>query len=196
MHADVVAVAVAAAVLTCDGCITFVDLMQCCMTGRLQLTAPGCRAVSFSTDPRANTMGVVCSDGMLRLFDLSAVRAKQQGQTPVQLARLQQVQLLQLSTSADPLPMPSKEGCSVAAPARGSKVLSDVGNIEHGSRTGRGQAVGPAAAASNSTAAGAAGQQLRVRQLGEPAASLNRRKLQEILLAYGEFPIRYRRLIW
>lgn len=187
------------AVLTSNGCISFVDLQKSCIAGQLQLTVPGCRAVSFSTDPRANTMAVVCSDGLLRLFDLAVVRAKQQGHSFVQLKQLQEVQLQQLSTNADSLPPLSKAGPSASAQsagAHGSKVLSDVGNVELGSRAGRAKGTAAPAAAGSSSGAAAAGQQLHVRQLSQPAAALNRRKLQEILLAYGEFPTRYRRLIW
>jgi hypothetical protein len=185
------------AVLTSNGCISFVDLQKSCITGQLQL--PGCRAVSFSTDPRANTMAVVCSDGLLRLFDLAVVRAKQQAHSFVQLKRLQEVELQQLSANADSLPASSKAGPSASgqsAGARGSKVLSDVGNVELGSRAGKAKGTAEPAAAGGSGGPTAAGQQLHVRQLSQPAAALNRRKLQEILLAYGEFPARYRRLIW
>lgn len=144
-------------------------------------------------------MAVVCSDGLLRLYDLSVVRARQQARSPTQLQRLQQLQLLLLSTSAEVLPAVPSKGVSAAQPAwaaRHTKVLADVGNVE--CSRGRGGA-GPSAAGSSGAAAGAAAggsQQLRVRQLGETAAALNRSKLQGILLAFGEFPARYRRLIW
>lgn len=175
------------AVLTSDGCISFVDLEASCVAGQLQLTAPGCRALSFSTEPRANAMAVVCSDGLVRLFDLAAVRAKQQGQGQGQRKQLQQLhqqQLLQVSTSADVLPV------LAGAQPGASRVLSNVSNIDH---TGKAPAKANAASrrAGQSTPA-----QLHVRQLSGPAAALNRRKLQDMLRAFGEFPSRYRQLIW
>jgi hypothetical protein len=187
------------AVLTSNGCISFVDLRKSCITGQLQLTVPGCRAVSFSTDPRANTMAVVCSDGLLRLFDLAAVRAKHQPHSFVHLKQLQEVELQQLPANADSLPVVSQAGPSASAQsagARGSNVLSDVGNVQLGSRAGRAKGTAGTAAAGGSSGGATVGQQLHIRQLSEPAAALNRHKLQENLLAYGEFPARYRRLIW
>jgi len=189
-----------AAVLTSDGCISFVDLEAGCITGRLQLTFPGCRAVSFSTDPRANTMAVVCSDGLVRVYDLGVVRAKQQGQGQfIQLQRLQPAQLQHLSTAADVLPTAAGSTAGgrhrpplAQAAAGPSKVLSDVGNVGRSAPAGRTKAK----AAVKSGAAGSAASLFGVRQLAAPAAALNRRKLQDMLLAFGEFPARYRRLIW
>lgn len=194
-----------AAVLTSDGCISFIDVHAGRCTGQLELTFPGCRALSFSTDPRANTMAVVCSDGLLRLYDLAIVRARQQQHTQrLQLQKLQEAQLLQLSPAAEVIAAADSGGFSVgrskphaatqAAAARGASVLTDVGNVELGSRGSR--AKRPAATGRDGAAAAAVAGQLRVRQLGEPAAALNRRKLQEMLLAFGGFPARYRRLIW
>lgn len=190
-----------ATVLTSDGCISFVDLQACCITGQLQLTFPGCRAVSYSTDPRANAMAVVCSDGLVRLYDLAVVRSRQQQQqgagVRTQLERLQEAQLQQLSASADVF------GVSSSAQKAGGRVLSDVGNVAHskaaaaaGARKAKGAAAGPLAAGGSSAHQAAEPGQLRVRQLGAAATALNRRKLQEVLLAFGEFPARYRRLIW
>lgn len=143
-------------------------------------------------------MAVVCSDGLLRLYDLGVVRARQPAQAQqVQVQRLQEAQLQQLSPAAEVMPVSDKGGAptartkaQLAQAARGPAVLSDVGNVELGSRAGKARRPGrdgaPAAPAG----------QLHVRQLGEPAAALNRLKLQDMLMAFGGFPARYRRLIW
>lgn len=149
--------------------------------GQLQLPVAGCRALSFSTDARADNMAVVCGDGAVRLFDLAAVRAQlQRAGSSVQLQRLHEAEL-QLLPATTGLP---DEG---EAPA-----LREVGNIP--SATERCDSKGSkrkAQAARNSDT-----QSLSVRQLGGAAAALNRHKLQEILATFGEFPARHRRLIW
>jgi hypothetical protein len=190
------------AVLASNGCISFVDLQGRRISGRLHMTAPGCRAVEFSTDPRANTMAVVCSDGLLRLYDLGVVRAQEQknSQQPQQqdLQELTLKELQQLSASAEVLPAPVQGGAAGRSTVSQARILSDVVNLDTSSRNGKaGKAKGasrPSAAGSSAgvTAAG----QLQVRALSGPAAALNTQKLQEVLLAYGQFPTRYRQLVW
>jgi hypothetical protein len=190
------------AVLTSNGCISFVDLQGRCISGRLHLTAPGCRAVEFSTDPRANTMAVVCSDGLLRLYDLGVVRAQQQkhGQQPQQqnLQELTVKELQQLPATAEVLPASAQLGDAAGrSKASDTRILSDVGNLERSSSRGKaGKAKGPSRPPAAGSSAGVAAGQLQVRPLSGPAAALNTQKLQEVLLAYGQFPTQYRRLIW
>lgn len=198
-HVSCVCLCFAYAVLTSDGCISFVDLQARVITGQLQLTVPGCRALEFSTDPRANTMAVVCSDGMLRLYDLGVVRAQQQRHSQAAQQRLQELklqELKQLSTSAEVFPS-SAQGTATGSRSR---VLSDVGNVERSSGGGRGSAgkvKGPSRppAAGSSTGITASGQ-LQVRSLSGSAAEFNTHKLRDMLLVCGQFPARYRRLIW
>lgn len=203
------------AVLTSDGCISFVDVTACCFSAQLQLTFPGCRATNFSTDLRANSMAVVCTDGLVRLYDLGVVRAKQQGVSlNPQLQKLQESQLSQLSATSEALPVPAPAASGVqhigavasssggaTAPAAGQqqqagrRELGDVGNIPSSSQAGA-RSKGGRGGSSNVKPGSTTAEQLTVRQLAAPAAALNRRKLQEMLLMFGEFPARYRRLIW
>lgn len=174
------------AVLTSDGGICFVDVRRAALLGRLQLAHPGCRAASFATDARANRMAVACSDGAVRLFDLAAVRSRQRGALPLQ--QLDEAALRSLPAASGVACEGEGEGES-----RGDAgaALREVGNIAppRGARRGAG---GKAAR----SAAGGSGPVLSVRSLDGAAAGLNRAKLCELLAAHGEFPPRYRALIW
>jgi hypothetical protein len=187
------------AVLTGDGCITFLDVLGSSCVGQLQLSFPGCRASSFSIDPRANVLAAVCSDGLVRMFDLAVVRARQQqgqrGSLPV--AQLQEQQLSQLPASSeqDIVRGPSTPEAGAALTGSGScetRVLNDVVNLPTSAE--RSAARKPPVRKKDAAAAGKL--VLRTKLLNAPAASLNRRKLQELLMVYGEFPARYRQLIW
>eukprot|EP00879_Flechtneria_rotunda_P028464 GHRR01030580.1.p1 GENE.GHRR01030580.1~~GHRR01030580.1.p1 ORF type:complete len:432 (+),score=200.23 GHRR01030580.1:480-1775(+) len=140
-------------------------------------------------------MAVVCSDGLLRVYDLSVVRAKQQGlwQTqPVQ--KLQQSQLQQLPAGTGSLA--SRQGttnsCSIGDGSRKhqQQVLSEVQNMPLKQPKVQ-QKAKPAAAAARQAPG-----PLHIKPLHAAFAGLQHRKLQEILMVYGEFPARYRSLIW
>jgi hypothetical protein len=177
-------------VLTSDGCISFVDVAASAFSGQLQLTFPGCRAVSFATDARANSMAVVCTDGLVRLYDLAVVRARQQG-----VALSPQLQRL---TAAE---LAAGSGAAASSAGAGAVPLRERGDADNVPQPSRSTSTGKAAAApakgSSSTSRHQhVSAQLCVQPLDAPAAALNRHKLQDMLTQFGEFPARYRRLIW
>eukprot|EP00775_Hariotina_reticulata_P010320 gene10320-10477_t len=188
-----------AAVLSGDGCITFVDVLGGSCLGQLQLSFPGSRASSFSVDPRASVLAAVCSDGLVRMYDLAVVRARQQQSQPGSLlvTKLQEQQLSQLPASSeqDLSTVASSSERATAIPSSSSTakgVLADVVNLPASAQgCVRGK---PAARQKDATVAGKL--VLGTKLLNNPAMYLNRRKLQELLMVYGEFPARYRQLIW
>lgn len=198
----------APAVLASDGSITFVDLHAARFTAALRLSSPGSRACCFSMDARANSMAVVCSDGLARVYDLAAVRrgAQQHSSPAQQVQRLEEAQLQQLPAGAGVLVTSSRTGNKVGASTDVLRapvaVLSDVVNVP---AKAAGQAAKAAKQRSKDASGNSSGKaqaglavpgQLRVSALDAPAVALNKRKLQDMLSAYGEFPARYRQLIW
>jgi hypothetical protein len=156
-------------------------------------------------DARANSMAVVCSDGLARVFDLAAVRrgAQQRGLLAKQVQQLQEAQLQQLPAGAAVLTSGSSGQSSRAAASRGMQraagaVLSDVANIpaKAAGKAAKQQGKAPGSGSNKPQAGPALPGQLRVSPLDGAAVALNRRKLQDMLAAYGEFPARYRQLIW
>jgi hypothetical protein len=77
-------------------------------------------------------------------------------------------------------------------------VLSDVANIpaKAAGKAAKQHGKGASSGSSKSQAGSALPRQLRVSPLDVAAVALNKRKLQDMLVAYGEFPARYRQLIW
>jgi hypothetical protein len=156
-------------------------------------------------DARANSMAVVCSDGLARVFDLAAVRrgAQQRGGLAQQVQQLQEAQLQQLPGGAAVLTSSSSGQSSRAAASRQTQrapvaVLSDVANIpaKAAGKAAKQHGKGPGSGRSKPHAGSALPGQLRVSPLDGAAVALNRRKLQDMLAVYGEFPARYRPLIW
>jgi hypothetical protein len=198
-------------VLTGDGCISFVDFAAARLTGRLQLTFPGCRAVSFSTDARANSMAVVCSDGLARLYDLSVIHAQHTnaGRTALQQQELQVLQAaelqLLLAECQGAAQQPPHHGAAAAANAvlmertnTQTSISTALASQRHAKpTTSSSNASGSRRGAGSTCAAGA--QQLAVpppAPASPAAVSLSQRKLQDILAVYGEFPARHRHRIW
>eukprot|EP00882_Tetradesmus_deserticola_P023009 GHRQ01025034.1.p1 GENE.GHRQ01025034.1~~GHRQ01025034.1.p1 ORF type:complete len:156 (-),score=62.11 GHRQ01025034.1:140-607(-) len=154
-------------------------------------------------DARANSMAVVCSDGLARIYDLAAVRrnAQQTSSSLQQVQQLQEAQLQQLPASAGVLTTSSSGPSSRADADKGQRgqvaVLSDVINVpaKAAGKAAKQRSKG-ASSGSSARAGSALPGQLRVASLDAAAVALNKRKLQDMLSAYGEFPARYRQLIW
>jgi len=187
-------------VLSGDGCISFVDVLGGSCLGQLQLSFPGSRASSFSVDPRADVLAAVCSDGLVRMYDLAVVRARQQQsqQGSLLVTKLQGQQLSQLPASSEQgmSTVASSSERATAIPSSSSStakgVLADVVNLPASSQ--RGVPGKPPVRQKDAAVAGKL--VLGTKLLNDPAMYLNRRKLQELLMVYGEFPARYRQLIW
>lgn len=177
--------------MTSSGGIFFLDIHTCSLLGQLQIASPGCRAVSFSLEPRANRIALVCSDGCVRLYDLAAWRAKQQAKLPQQLMqqlrRLSEDQLQHLTgcheSSRGAVRNKSLQQRQQQQSSAPVQVLSEVSNMPGRQKT----------ASAKKTAVGGG---FRVQETSVLAAALNRQKLQELLAVYGEYPGKYRRMIW
>jgi hypothetical protein len=159
-------------------------------------------------DARANSMAVVCSDGLVRVYDLAAVRrgAQQHSSLAQAVQRLGEAQLQQLPASAGALATSSRTGSRVGASRDGLRapvaVLSDVVNVPakaagKAAKTSKQRSKDTSTSSRGKAQAGlAAASQLRVSPLDAAAVALNKRKLLDMLSTYGEFPARYRPLIW
>jgi hypothetical protein len=153
-------------------------------------------------DARANSMAVVCSDGLARVYDLAAVRksAQQRSGLAQQVQQLQEAQLQQLPAGAGALASSSGPGSKVGASRDVQRapvaVLSDVVNMPAKAAGKAAKQRGKGYSGSKGQAGAAVPGQPRVAALDAAAVALNRRKLQDMLSAYGEFPARYRQLIW
>ena len=126
------------------------------------------------------------------------------------MQQLQLHELQQLSSTSEGLLVPQESGPAGTSRAqkgawkqqqqqdghtgRHGRVLSNVSNVEHNARS-KAQFKALAGGSSSSNTSPHAGR-LEVCQLGAAGAALNRRKLQDMLLVFGAFPARYRRLIW
>lgn len=136
-------------------------------------------------------MAVVCNDGLVRLFDLATVRARQQSkQTALQqLQQLAKEQLQDLLGSVEPDAsnnmLPAQNG---AGGRQVLQVLSGVSNVPPKQQV--------ASKAGKIKGSSIAAKAVKLQRLDMPAASLNRKKLQQLLAAYGEFPAKYRLMIW
>lgn len=185
--------------LTSDGSISFLDITAACFTAQLQLTLPGSRASSFSTDARANSMAVVCSDGLVRLYDLATVRrAAQQQRSTQQVHKLLEPQLQQLPagifSTAGSVNSTSGQLMGPGEPGQPPlQVLTDVANMP-ARKTGKATKLDKRALDISKPPVRVG--QLQTQPLDAAAAALNKQKLQDMLKVYGEFPARYRPLIW
>jgi hypothetical protein len=123
------------------------------------------------------------------------------------LKRLKFEELHQLAAHTFSFPVADQDRGDAAAargPGNDSELEADAGVLRDSSNTiaatvsRQKRATGAKKQQIRDKAAGGVGggKQLAARALDVPAAALNRRKLQQMLLVYGEFPARYRLLIW
>lgn len=208
MFNNVLWLIVLAAVLCSTGCIHFLDIQSGSFAGQLKVTACGCRATSFSLDARANSAAVVCTDGFIRLYDLAAVRAQQQKRTIVVLQQQQQhaqkmdeQQLRHLDAGTAALASYCAAGYAAGGPNKPQQVvqvLAEVSNMpakhKAAAKPGRSDSSAIKSSASKSSASKSGIMQLQ--QLDSPAAALNKQKVQQLLAVFGEFPAKYRQMIW
>ena len=128
---------------------------------------------------------------------------QQESQLALQILSLEDLHRLSAHTFSFPV---SNQSSTAAAAGQGrtdAGVLQDASNTIGATSRGRRRAGGALKAEAKQQQKGGkavlgavGGKQLAARVLDMPAAALNRRKLQQMLLVYGEFPARYRVLIW
>jgi len=190
---------IAVAVLTGDGCITFLDVLGCQCVGQLQLSFPGCRASTFSMTPvqislQLSAAMAWCGCLTWRWFVPSSSKASG-GACQWPSCRSSSYAKLPASAEQDIVRAVSSSETAAARPGSSSTatgVLTDVVNLQPSAE--RGPPRKPPVRQKDGAAAGKV--VLRTKLLSAPASYLNRRKLQELLMVYGEFPARYGQLIW
>jgi hypothetical protein len=212
-----------AVVLCCDGSVSLVDFEAAAAEGELEL--PGgssgkgvgssgsssvrIRAEAMSVDARGNVLAVITDDGGARVYDIPAARAAMARAAAagrgggeglvtggaMQVTKLSAGELAALPDAlfdgafAVPVPVGAAAAAATRAASGGGKSLVPV-------RSGAAGAAGQAEAITAAGAAGSAVAALRPRQLAPNAAAVSRRRLEEVLVTFGEFPSRYRLLIW
>ena len=183
------------------------------------VTSPACRvlldvaprggvaALRFAVDPNGQYLALCCSDGSLQLFDIDAARAaKQQGAAAQERTGI--------ASQGGSLRARSAPGAAntfdAAAPAedqraRGSaldRAFGGGGGGGSSSRKHRARGASAAAdegAASRSSPGGGKVEWTPLYRLAklEPSEQrLNKRRLKALLGAFGEFPAKYRLLVW
>ncbi|GBF94025.1 hypothetical protein Rsub_07293 [Raphidocelis subcapitata] len=184
------------------------------------------RADAIYADARGNLLAALTDDGCARLFDLAAARAalaRRRGAAAAAGAAAgggarrvgaEEVAALPAALVEGSFPVPIQLGAAAAAAAKAARgagaggggrqkaepgVLSDALNLPRGAPRERAEAAPgkpPAKPAAPSAARAAAAAAVRARPLDAAAAAVSRARLEEMLVTYGEYPPRYRLLIW
>ncbi|KAI8465354.1 MAG: hypothetical protein J3K34DRAFT_461431 [Monoraphidium minutum] len=178
------------------------------------------RGEAICVDERGNLLTVLTDDGAARVYDLGAARgamaaaARRRGREAreagagARLVGAGELEALAPALLEGAFPVPVQLGAAAAAASKAVRrgaagaggargALLEVGNTAGaaagapaaGGKAGGGARAGAAAASSLAAA-------LRARPLAPNAAAVSRRRLEEMLAAFREFPSRYRLLIW
>eukprot|EP00198_Chlamydomonas_reinhardtii_P012485 XP_001701822.1 centriole proteome protein [Chlamydomonas reinhardtii] len=195
--------ATVAALLT-DGSVAFVDVLGCQAVGSVPYTFPNRQDCMFDADERVEQMALV-ANGKVMLYDLEATRTNVQPPRPLprvlpaqlddlaaavalqSLQRQQAPEEQQHKAQATAQPVRQVEQARDAERAGG--MARDTQRAQDTQRASQGKV-----ATSGLTAA--AGK----RKAGAPAVAagvaLDRSRLESLLEAFGEYPAKYRLLIW
>ncbi|KAL3152259.1 hypothetical protein ABBQ32_001336 [Trebouxia sp. C0010 RCD-2024] len=201
-----------------DGVVRFVDVVAgsicCCIEPANQRQA----CVKMALDRRGNYAALITREGELHLHDLVAVRKQQVG-TAQALKRTQRGFLKHHAAAASaagaspacsPTKLisarPGKENAVSASKMESNAPMLLPLHVPSAKPAHRkhliGEQPGEKGARSKGRRHDKSGsllpnnQQCRVARLDPQGVQLNQRRLQELLLAYGEYPAKYRLLVW
>ncbi|KAK9816667.1 hypothetical protein WJX72_003486 [[Myrmecia] bisecta] len=197
----------------CDSVVRFVDVEACELCYEIPAKAGGHNYEQMSMDARGNYLALASSDGQLLLFDLAAVRSAGSAAGPPHRLRRTERSALQQGMPVTPPPLPASEEAdwpsdgAVAArpvpeklslpykgPLRDLLQVPKAGSHEQWTTGVGADAKKQAAAAKQVWSSGR--DAYRVVPLDDEAALLNKARLQELLWSYGEYPAKYRLVIW
>ncbi|KAL0019139.1 hypothetical protein WJX79_008487 [Trebouxia sp. C0005] len=201
-----------------DGVVRFVDVVEgkvcCCIEPATQKQA--CEKMAL--DRRGNYAALITQDGELHLYDLVAVRKQQMG-TAQPLRRTSRMSLQQAgpclpSSPSSPAKLigtsTGKENAFAASGLKldsklvlpfqtnGARSKQPAGHSpkRHDSRRAADKETNADRKDDQDGSLVPNNQQCRVARLDPQGVQLNQHRLQELLLAYGEYPAKYRLLVW